>query len=82
MTRFRKFLILAGLSFGGFFVSVLLHNLVYGLFIILFGPDFWDRIGLRDEPFFFLLAVIVCPIGFLIGAIGSVVLFVKEKIGK
>jgi len=30
-----------------------------------------------DEPVFFIIAVIICPIGFLVGAIGSIVLGVK-----
>jgi len=75
----RKFLILTGLSSSGFFVSILLHNFIYGLFIYLFGSDFWQRIGLGDEPVFFFLAIIVCPIGFLIGMVGSIVMFVKKK---
>lgn len=75
----KKFLILTGASAAGFFVSILLHNLVYGLFIYWFGVDFWDGSGLGDEPFFFFLAIIVCPIGFLIGAVGSIVLFIKQR---
>jgi hypothetical protein len=34
---------------------------------------------MEDEPFFFILATIVCPIGFLVGVVGSIVLFVKER---
>jgi len=56
-----------------------LHNLFYALFIIWFGTDFWERTGLGDEPFFFILALIVCPIAFLVGVIGSTVLFIKKK---
>lgn len=59
--------------------KIYLHNFVYGLLIYWFGADFWDRIGLADEPFFFLLGIIVCPIGFLIGAVGSIVLFIRER---
>jgi len=74
-----KFVVLAGASFVGFFVSVLLHNAVYGLFIHFFGADFWDRIGVGDEPFFFIIALFVCPIGFFVGLVGSVVQFIKKK---
>ncbi|MCL5986810.1 MAG: hypothetical protein M1371_09675 [Actinobacteria bacterium] len=74
----KKFLLLAGASITGILVFALLHNLVYGLFIYFFGANFWDRIG-GDEPFFFILATIVCPIGFLVGAIGSIVLLSKRK---
>lgn len=77
----KKFLLLTGASAVGFPVFVLLHNAVYGLFIYFFGQDFWDRIGPGgDEPFFFILATIVCPLGFLVGAIGTiVVLFFKKR---
>ncbi len=70
----KKFLILTGASSAGFFVSISLHNAIYGLFIYWFGADFWDRIGLGDEPVFFIIGLIVCPIGFLVGAVGSIVL--------
>jgi hypothetical protein len=76
--KLKKFLILTGASAAGFFISVLLHNFLYGLFIFLFGTDFWKRIGLGDEPFFFFLAIIVCPLGFLIGVVGSATLFIKR----
>jgi len=76
----KKFLILTGASAVGLPVFVLLHNAIYGLFIYWFGADFWDRIGSGgDEPFFFIMAIIVCPIGFLVGATGSIVLAIKHK---
>ena len=75
---FKKFLILTGASAVGIPISVVLHNAIYGLLIYWFGADFWERIGLGDEPFFFVLAVIVCPIGFLTGTVGSIVQFVKS----
>ena len=75
----KKFLVLTGASSAGIVVSVILHNVIYGLFIRWFGADFWTRIGIEDEPFFFILATIVCPIGLLVGVVGSIVLFVTEK---
>lgn len=75
----KKFLLLTGASVTGIFAGILLHNLVFGIFIYFFGADFWDRIGIGDEPVFFTLAIIVCPIGFLVGVIGSIVLFVRKK---
>lgn len=75
----KKFLILTGASAAGFFVFVFLHNAIYGLFILWFGADFWDRIGIGDEPVFFLMATIVCPIGFLVGVAGSIVLTIKKS---
>jgi len=75
----KKFLLLTGASAVGFFVSILLHNAIYGLFIYWFGTDFWDRIGMGDEPFFFLVAIIICPIGFLVGVVSSIVFTLKSK---
>ena len=74
----RRFLILTGASAAGIPVSVLLHNVIYGLFIHCFGPDFWDRISLADEPVFFVLALLVCPTAFLVGTIGTIVLVTKR----
>ncbi len=62
----KKFLILSGSSAIGVSVGVLLHNLVSGV------------IG-GEEPFFFILAVFVCPVAFLVGAVGSIVLMVRRK---
>ena len=78
--KLKKYLILTAASIVGFVICVILHNVVYGLLIYLFGEDFWDKIGISDEPFFFLLAVFVCPILFLIGVVGSIVLIIKKII--
>jgi MFS family permease len=67
----KAFLLLTGASATGIFVFVLLHNLVYALFIYFLGGGFW-RAG--DEPVFFIMALFVCPLAFLVGAIGSIVL--------
>jgi len=75
----KKFFILTGASAAGFLVSILLHNAIYGLLIYWFGANFWDRIGLGDEPFFFFVAIVVCPIGFLVGVVGSIVLAIKRS---
>ena len=78
----RAFLILAGASMVAFPISVLLHNLIYGLLIEWFGPQVWDRLGLGDEPVFFVIAVFVCPIGFLVGAVGSGVLLIRRWLSR
>jgi hypothetical protein len=75
----KKFLILTGASAVGIPASVILHNAIYGLFITWFGAGFWERTGLGDEPFFFIMAIIVCPLAFLVGAIGSIVLVVRGR---
>jgi len=70
---FKKFLILTGASTVGFIVSFILHNLISGLFSQWFGGD---------EPFFFMMAVFVCPIAYLVGTVGSIVLIIRRKIYK
>ncbi|MBL7170347.1 MAG: hypothetical protein ISS48_04995 [Candidatus Aenigmarchaeota archaeon] len=77
--KLKKFLLLTGISSAGFLVSVILHNFVYGLFIVLFDADFWSRIGVSDEPVFLIIAMFVCPIVFLIGVVGSIILFNKKR---
>ena len=76
----KKFLILTGAAAIGIPLSIILHNAVYGLFIHFFGADFWNRIGVGDEPFFFIMAIFVCPIGFLVGVVGSIILAIKKSI--
>lgn len=74
--KLRIFVILTGSSTVGFFVSVLLHNAIYGLFIHLFGEDFWNG---GDEPFFFIIALL-SALGFIVGAVGSVVLAIRSRL--
>lgn len=76
--KLKKFLLLTGASATGILLSILLHNFVYGIFAYFFGPDFWDKIGLGDEPIFFFLTIIVCPAAFLIGVMGSALLLIKS----
>ena len=71
----KNFLLLTGASAAGFPLFVLLHNAVYALFIYFFGADFWNG---GDEPFFFIMAIFVCPLGFLVGAVGSIILAIKK----
>jgi hypothetical protein len=64
--RLKKFLLLTGASAVGLPVFAILHNAVSALLNM-------------EEAVFFTLATIVCPIGFLVGAIGSIVLMVKKS---
>ena len=74
--KLKWFLILTGIPPAIALVSAVLHNLVYRLMIYVFGEGFWGQGG--DEVFFFILALIVCPIIFLVGAIGSIIMFKKN----
>ena len=72
--RERFFLLLTGLAAASRPVFVLLHGLVYTLASYVLGAELWVRTRLEDEPVFFVLALVVCPIVFLVGAIGTLVL--------
>jgi len=68
--KLKNFLLLTEASFVGLPVFGILHNAVSGL------TNF-------EEPVFFILAIIVCPLGFLVGIIGIIVLRIKKsKAGK
>ena len=75
----KRFLLVTSSSAVGVFVSILLHGVVFGLFILIFGEDFWSRTGLEDEPFFFIMGLLVCPLAYLVGTIGSIVLMFRKK---
>ncbi|MCL4385282.1 MAG: hypothetical protein M1326_03075 [Cyanobacteria bacterium] len=74
----KAFFIITGASALGMGLSMILHNLVFALFIKLFGEGFWS--GMDDEPVFFILATIICPIALLVGIVGSIVLIAKKKV--
>jgi hypothetical protein len=76
----KAFFILTGASAIGIGVSMVLHNFVYALIIKLFGQGAWGNMG--DEPVFFALATIICPLALLTGFIGSIVLIAKKKVKK
>jgi hypothetical protein len=74
----RKYGILAIASFIGFFVFAVLHN----VFEVL-GEKFIDMtfvyylfIGINVSSFF--LALLICPVGFIVGFIGFAILSNKE----
>jgi len=82
--RFTKiskvFLILTGSAAAGMGISIVLHNLVFGILIKLLGEGFWERTGIGDEPVFFILATIICPLALLAGIIGSIILIARKKV--
>jgi hypothetical protein len=79
ITKISKvFFILTGASAIGMGLSVLLHNLIYAVLIKILGGSAWAKTG--DEPVFFILATIVCPIALLVGVIGIIVLLARRKI--
>lgn len=76
--KLKKFFLLTGASATAFFASILLHAAVDALFVYFFGESFWDRVG-GDEPVFFTIVIFLCPLGFLVGAIGSIIFRVDDS---
>jgi hypothetical protein len=74
--KHKIFLLLASSSLIGVPVFAILHNAVYALSIKIFGEGVW---GNDDEPFFFVLAAIVCPMAYLVGLIGSMTCFLRTR---
>jgi len=74
--RPRSFLMLLGASLLGFPLFVVLHNLFYGLSEMAAGFVVLGHVLGFLEVVFFILAVLVCPPGVLIGAVGSATLAV------
>ena len=60
----RIFLLIAGISIAMFVISVFMHNAFYALFEV-------------EEPVFFVIGVIIAPLAFLVGLIGSLVIVFK-----
>jgi len=81
LKRLKIFLLITGISLATFIISVFLHNAIYALFIYFFGADFWDRIGIAEEPVFFFVALLSVAT-FAVGLIGSLVIFIKGLFSK
>ena len=81
--KLKKFLILTGASAAGFFVFVLLYDIFSDIFCAL--DQITSHIAILSylmeafEVIFFFIATIACPIGFLVGAIGTIVMFNKKR---
>lgn len=67
LTRKRLLLIVAA-----WVACVVMHNLIYVLFRDSFGPN-------GDEPFFFLLAVVVIPLYFVVSLVYTVVQLIRHR---
>lgn len=65
------------LIFAAWVVAVVLHNLVYGLGIYFFGNNFWGAGG--DEGIFFIIAIFVIPIYFIVCSVYSLIRIIKRR---
>jgi len=72
--KLRRFLQLTGVSIAGLATFRILHDviIVSGILNKVGGAN-------PDEPFFWFLSFIVCPIGFVVGVVGTIVFAIKTK---
>ena len=75
----KRFLILAAASVIGFFVFVVLHNAFYALAILTDHIAALSRLMEAFDAIFFIIAVLLCPATFLVGAVGSIACAIIEK---
>ncbi len=77
--KLKVFLILTGASAVGFLISVILHNFFYGLGMVTGHIIPLKHITGALHVTFFIIAIFVCPIVFLIGAVGSMLMLIKKR---
>ncbi|HDK26992.1 MAG TPA: hypothetical protein ENG48_07900 [Candidatus Atribacteria bacterium] len=77
--KLQKFLILTGVSAAGFFAFAFLHNIFYALAQVTSHISVLNYLMKSFEVIFFLIAIFACPLGFLVGVIGTLVIFYKKR---
>ena len=76
--KLKNYLLLTGFSAVGFFVFAVLHNLFYALGELSKNIAVLPTVLEYIHATFFIISVIICPIGFLIGVIGSLISITKN----
>jgi len=77
--KLKIFLMLTGISSTAFFIGVVFHNVFYALAIIFEGITILKYLMEALHVIFFFVSVPISPIGFLVGVIGSIILFKRGK---
>jgi len=75
----RKYLLLTGIPAISFFIFIFLHNIFYALAEISSNVTILKYLMKFLEGIFFIIAILVCPLIFLIGAMGSIIIFIKIR---
>ena len=75
----KFFLLLSGFSSAGFLLGVVLHNLLYALGTITEHLVILNKIINFFEVAFFLAATIICPVGFIVGIVGTLIILKKSQ---
>ncbi len=77
-TLLRTFWVLAGASTAGAALGSVLHNAFYALGTV---TDSWPILNTAMEVLevaFFLIATLLCPVAFLVGTVGAIVLLLRR----
>jgi len=75
----KLFLLFSGFSSAGFLLFVVLHNLFYALGTITGNLGILNKIINFFGAAFFLAAVIICPVGLIVGIVGTLILWRKSQ---
>ena len=73
--KLKFFLLSSGFSAAGFFLGVVFHNLLYALATLVEEISILHTFINFLEATFFMIAVIICPLGLIIGLIGTLILW-------
>ncbi len=77
--KLKKFLMLTGMSALGTFIAIFLHNAFYALGVLTENIIVLHYFMEAIHVFFFLVAIFVCPIGFIAGVLGVFFNFFKKR---
>jgi len=75
----RKFLLLTGASAVGFFLFIFLHNAFYALGTITGHIILLNYLTEILHVMSFIIAIFVCPLGFLIGTVNVVAIVIRRR---
>jgi hypothetical protein len=78
-TLLRTFWILTGASTAGCALGSVLHNAFYALAEVTAKWLILSKAMEILEVAFFAIAVLVCPVAFLVGAVGAIALLVRRR---
>ena len=77
--KIRSFLILLIVSIVGVPVFAVLHNIFYGIAELTSEVKILPEILRLFDAMSFIIALIICPSGIIVGMGGALILFVKRK---
>ena len=75
----KLFLLFSGFSSAGFLLGVVLHNLLYALSTITENFVILNKIINFFEVASFLAATMICPVGFIVGMVGTLIILKKSQ---